>query len=69
MSAYKRNFNEKFETQYEEQNYQTLDELDLSDIAQAIDGGRSLAAKEIDNEKLTDNDGKDVLKSKKFWFW
>jgi hypothetical protein len=69
MSTYKRNFNEKFDPQYEEKNYQTLDELDLSDIAQAIDGGRSRSLKKAPIEKLLDKDSNNGLKAKKFWFW
>jgi hypothetical protein len=69
MSMNKRNFNEKFEPQYEEQNYQTLDELDLSDIAQAIDGGRSLSLKKAPVEKLMKKGSKEDLRTKRFWFW
>jgi len=69
MSTYKRNFSERFDPQYEEKHYQTLDELDLSDIAQAIDGGRSRSLKKAPIENLIEKDNKAGLKSRRFWFW
>lgn len=48
-----------------EQRYTTLDNLDLTDIAQAIDGGRSKPKEEADYEV----DPERNLKVKKFWLW
>ena len=69
MSTYKRNFSDRFDPLHEERHYQTLDELDLSDIAQAIDGGRSRSMKKAPIEKLLEKDSKVGLKSRRFWFW
>lgn len=55
-----------------EENYTTLDRLDLTDIAQAIDGSRSKItdAAEIDedpNNKRSNFNG--LYKTIKCWFW
>lgn len=49
-----------------EQRYTTLDNIDLTDIAQAIDGGRS-KPKEEPNYKIDPE--RNLKTTKKFWLW
>lgn len=67
MSTYKKPIREKPISDNEEKDYHTLEKIDLSDIAQAIDGGRSF--QDNNANQYVGNQGKEKSNLKKYWFW
>ena len=69
MPTYKKAINEKPVSKSDERHYHTLEKIDLSDIAQAIDGGRSSQDEDDNFKTYNKNQRNESLKLKKFWFW
>jgi hypothetical protein len=68
MNSYNKKLNKNMGANDNENHYQTLDEIDLGDIAQAIDGSKSNSDEE-DEVYIAENSKSQTLRPKRFWFW